>query len=389
MVEAQPFADTLASLNEWHLFREFVFSRTTFRPEPGKEVELADNLVWLGNILVAYQLKEREIISGSNSETEKRWFDKKILGNATRQIRDTVRYLKNHDEIELQNARGHRFQVTLAAIETIHKLIVYLPQEQLPAECRRIKHHRSRTVGLIHIICGSDYLGIVRTLLTPTEVADYLVIREELISRWPDDVLSVSEASLVGQYLSGELDARPSTAYLDYLRRLEHHADEWDMSGIIAKFPDRMTTDNRTAEYYPIVRELALLKRDELRQFKLRFQMSLDKARANAFAKPYRMAVPRTGCGFVFIPVTKDVLSRRQVALTNLTLAHKYDQRLLKCIGVSIADDTGPWFTAEWCYVECPWEQDSEMERLLKDNNPFRDVKEWVSTRYSFDAASR
>lgn len=386
MVEAQPFADALASLNEWHFFREFVFSRTTFRPVPEKELELADNLVWLGDILVAYQLKERELVRDANSDTEKRWFEKKILGNATRQIRDTVRYLQNFHSIELQNGRGHPSQLTLAAFHRIHKLIVYLPQNQLPAECRRIKHHISSTVGLIHIICGPDYLGIVRTLLTPAEVADYLIFREELITRWPDQVLPASEASLVGQYLSGDLDARPSTEYLEYLSRLEHHADEWDMSGIISKFPDRMTTGNSNAEYYPIVRELALLKRDELRQFKLRFQKSIKKARKNEFTKPYRMAVPRTGCGFVFIPVTKNLLPRRQVALTNLTLAHKYDLRLGKCVGVSIADDIKPWFTAEWCYVEFPWEQDSEMERLLKENNPFRDVKEHVASAYSFDA---
>jgi hypothetical protein len=197
-------------------------------------------------------------------------------------------------------------------------------------ECRAIKHHRSSTVGVIHVISGHDYLGIVHTLLTPAEVADYLAFREKLISRWPDDVLSVSETSLVGQYLSGDFEDRPSVEFSGYVKRLECHADKWDMSGIIAKFPDRVMTDNGPTEYYPIVKELSLLKRNELREFKQRFQISLERARADEFALPYRMAVPRTGCGFVVIPITKDLLPQRNIGLTNLTLGHKYDQRLSK-----------------------------------------------------------
>jgi hypothetical protein len=386
MTETRSFAAELASLNEWHFFREFVYSHTTFRPAPGQEVELADNLVSLGDILIAYQLKERELVQGATAHTEKRWFETKVLGNATRQVRDTDRYLRGHKSIDLQNARGHRAQVTFSSIAQFHKLVLYLPQPQLPAECRAIKHHRSSTVGVIHVISGHDYLGIVHTLLTPAEVADYLAFREKLISRWPDDVLSVSETSLVGQYLSGDFEDRPSVEFSGYVKRLECHADKWDMSGIIAKFPDRVTTDNGPTEYYPIVKELSLLKRNELREFKQRFQISLERARADEFALPYRMAVPRTGCGFVVIPITKDLLPQRNIGLTNLTLGHKYDQRLSKCIGVTIADDVKPWFTAEWCYIEFPWEKDSEMEEWLMTSKPFREVKHVESQRYSFDS---
>lgn len=385
MTGAPSFADELAALNEWHFFREFVYSRTNFQPVPGQEVELADNLVCLGDILIAYQIKEREQIEGSDARAERRWFESKVLGKATRQIRDTVKYLRDHEVIGLQNARGHRTHITLGSIRQLHKLVIYLPQHQLPAECRSVKHHCSSSVGVIHVISGHDYLGIMHSLLTPAEVGDYLSFRETLLLRWPDEIFSVSEASLVGQYLSGNFEDRPSTEYVGYINRLEHHADEWDMSGIVAKFPDRVTTDNAPTDYYPIVRELALLKRDELRQFKQRFQISLEKVRADEFARPYRMTVPRTGCGFVFIPITKALLPRRQVGLTNLTLGHKYDQRLSKCIGVSIADDIKPWFTAEWCYVEFPWQEALEMEQWLETSSPFREVKQVVSSRYSFD----
>jgi len=378
------FADELASLNEWHFFREFVYSRNTFRPMPGQEVELADNLVSLGALLVAYQLKERELVPGANADTEKRWFERKVLKQATRQVRDTVRYLNEVETIEVQNHRGHTFGVTFNTIQQFHKLVVYLPQTALPDEYRRIKHHRSRTVGVIHIMPAYDYLGIVRTLLTPGEVVEYLGFREELIDRWETAILAVPEPALVGQYLHGDSEVRPSMDFVDHLKQLEHRSQEWDISGIIEKFPDRVTTDNTPTDYYPIVRELALLKRNELREFKQRFQLSLEKARADTFTRPYRIAVPRTDCGFVFLPTTKEMLPHRRAGLMNFTLAHKYDQRLPKCIGVSIADDVDGWFTAEWCYMEFAWEEDLEMERLLKENNPFRDVKVAELPRYTY-----
>lgn len=384
-----PFADELAALNEWYFFREFTYSRNTFQPPSNQEVELADNLIWLGDLLIAYQLKEREVVPGANAETEKRWFVRKVLKLATRQVRDTLGYLNGTKRIEVQNHRSHTFGLEYAAVRHFHKLVVYLPQEPLPEEYRRIKHHRSLTAGVIHIIPANDYLGIVRTLLTPMEVVEYLGFREELIDRWETEVLEVPELALVGQYLHGNAEVPPSLEYLEYLQQLEHRAEEWDMSGVIAKFPDRVTTNNSPTDYYPIVRELAMLKRNELCEFKKRFELSVEKACADAFVLPYRIAIPRTGCGFVFVPLTKEFVQNRSAGLQNFTLVHKYDQRLSKCIGVSIADDTQGWFTAEWCYTEFPWQEDQEMESLIKTNNPFSDVKESELPRYTFRGTPR
>jgi hypothetical protein len=269
-------------------------------------------------------------------------------------------------------------------VSQFHKLVVYSPQLGLPEECRRIKHYRSRTAGAIHIISAHDYLGIIRTLLTPAEVAEYLSFRIELIERWELEILAVPETALVGQYILGDINATPSIEHVEYLTQLEHRAEEWDMSGVIAKFPDRITTDNAPTDYYPIVRELASLKRNELREFKKRFQLSIQKAREDVFVRPYRIAVPRTGCGFVFIPVTKEFVQHRRDGLQNFTLAHKYEMKLIRCIGLSIADDEQGWISVEWCYMEFPWEQNEEIESMLRTNNPFRDVNVSEVRRYTF-----
>lgn len=378
------FEDELSSLNEWYFFREFTYSKLNFRPISSQEVELADSIIWIGDLLIVYQLKERETQNVTTATAEKRWFEKKVLGLATRQVRDTLEYFKDKGNIEIQNHRGHTFCLDIQSINHLHKLIVYLPHVALTEGYRKLKHHRSRTAGIIHIISAGDYLGIVRTLLTPAEVADYLNFREELIDRWEPEIAAVPELALVGQYLKGDISVPPSIEFIKYLQHIDHQADEWDMSGIISKFMDKVTTDNKPTDYYSIVREIALLKRNELREFKKRFQLSIEKTRSNEFVRPYRLAIPRTNCGFVFIPMTKDTLPHRRNGLQNFTLAHKYELKLPKCIGVSIADDSDGWFTAEWCYVEFPWEKDIYLEQLLRDSYPFREVRQSELPRYTY-----
>lgn len=376
------FADQLAALNEWHFFREFTYSQTTFQPAPGQEVELADSLIWLGNALFAFQLKERMAEPGATADTEKRWFERKVLKQATKQMRDTVKYLQANNAIAVRNHRGHNFSLSFDSIRELHMLVVYLPDPALPADYLKVKFHRSRTAGLIHILPAHDYLGIVRTLLTPAEVTDYLNFRAELIDRWGDEVNEVPESALVGHYLGGDVEQPPAPAFAEQLARLHGTGEDWDMSGVIAMFPDRITTGAEPTDYYQVVRELALLRRGELREFKKRFTLSLEKARADELVLPYRMAIPRTGCGFVFVPVTKEFVTHRRVGLTNLTLAQKHDMKLAKCLGVSIADDENGWFTAEWCFVEFPWEENLEMDELLRTNSLFREVRITDLPRY-------
>lgn len=73
------FAASLAELNEWHFFKEFVYSKNTFSPTPQQELELADNVLWLGSLLVAFQLKERVAEKNTDADSEKKWLDRKSV----------------------------------------------------------------------------------------------------------------------------------------------------------------------------------------------------------------------------------------------------------------------------------------------------------------------
>jgi hypothetical protein len=382
-----PFEDEIASLNQAYFFREFTYSNTTFRrrgeSDTENEVELADSLLWLGNDLVIYQLKEREAPANTTPDQESSWFNRKVLGKGTKQVRDTLRYLESEASISLENHRGHRFNLSRSSIENIHKVVVFKPDPALPGELARKRFHESSTAGIIHLIHTTDYLAIIKILLTPVDFMDYLAHRERVIARWGDHVNSLPEQALVGHYIAEEMDVRPEIAHARELEVIEHRIDEWDLSGIIARYGDRIINTDNPTDYYRIVTLLAQMRRDELKEFKTRFVLSLQKARTNEFTHPYRVAFPRLDCGVVFVPLTDDLIPHRRVALLNLTMAHKYDQRLQRCIGLTFAPDGDEHYTVEWCLMDHPWEFDQRIEQRLVNDNPFRGMRSVKSRRYS------
>lgn len=372
----------LSKLNEHFFFGEFTYSKTTFKPTPTSEFELADSIILIDDLIVIFQLKERHAPSSPTEEGEEQWFKRKVIAKGASQVRDTLNFLATESRIQLENHRGHRVELETGTIRTVHKLVCYLPDKKLPKKCRRQKFYRSRTAGIIHLFDGSDYLGVVRALLTPSELSEYLDFREELIGRWGSLVNEVPEAALVGQYILGDADNPPSADFLDHLQRAGGVTDDWDISGIIKRFPDRITTPGSATDYYSIVTQLAKLKRNELREFKKRFELAIEKCRVGEFTCPYRISIPRTDCAFVFIPVEKALVHKRREGLLNLTLAAKYDAHMSKALGITFVPDEGDWYSVEWCYMEFPWEKDEELETMIKSANPFRSTKEVEIPRY-------
>jgi len=378
----------ISELNSNVFFREFSFTKNKFSPKPKEELEFADHVVWLDDLLLVFQCKERNIVE-TNSEDEGKWFNNNVIGKATKQIRNTLGYLRDYKKIHLTNDRNHIFNIATAKLKSIDKIVLYSANDALPLKCRNKKYHnsyhKSSSVGFIHIFHIEDYIGICETLVTPLEIHHYLSYRENLINQWKKETAHIPELALLGHFLYGDLSVEPSIESKKYLTALKDDRAEWDFTNIARLFGDRMTVTSDLQDYYEIITELAKFKRTDLKLFKERFELAKEKAMKNEFAIPYRIAIPKTGCGFVFIPITQDMIHRRTQLLSYLTLAHKYDQKLSKCIGLSISPDSDEFFYVEWRYIESPWAYDKEMDKLLSESFPFRPVQEHDVPTYIFD----
>jgi hypothetical protein len=85
------FETVFARSTAGFFLREFCFSSAKFVPPNRSEVELADFVIQLDDLLMIFQVKARDGAT-ADPERERSWFRDKVVKTATRQVRDTVTY---------------------------------------------------------------------------------------------------------------------------------------------------------------------------------------------------------------------------------------------------------------------------------------------------------
>lgn len=378
----------IAHLNRLAFWREFTFAQNKFSPLSGSELELADNLVWFGARAYILQLKEREEPT-NDPATERTWFQKKVMKKATSQIRDSLRFLDENQEIGITNERGHRFDIRRDALTHITKIVVYLPGPVLPEDCWQTRYHVSQTAGFIHIVAANDYLGILEKLRVPEDIARYFAYREEVAPSLKASGVELGEADIMGAFLSE--DELPTPQSHENLRYLLQDLDAFDLSSLLGNLHEHINRADRPYDYYRILQEFAQVPRSVWREVKLRFMKSLDAARDGQFTLPFRLTYPETDCTFMIAPLDPNLPATgpegekmRVTGLQNFTSAAMYLARSAKGIGILISRD-GEYFQIDWCLIDKPWQLDPGLEKRLSENNPFRAVSEKSIDSFLFE----
>ena len=378
------FEELLSNLNENVFLKEFTFSKNFFTPPNESEYELADNLIFLENFIFIYQCKERRSNSNViNNNVEKRWFESKILKKATRQIRDTISYFKRYSPIRLKNHRGHEFKINLDN-KKVFKIISY-DNQNLPIDCMRVNYHKSKHVGFIHILPIDNYFNVINTLYTPYEISEYFKFREKIILNNLSKDYFVDEISLLGQYLSGRLEDKPSKNYIKYFVCFKNDLGEFNLNPLLLKFGDRIygpSGDNK--DYYSILTEFSKLNRAYLKQIKGRVDCCLEKLFKDEIIIPTRVYNPETCCGFVVMTLPNSMIKGKRQYLENTTIAAKYELNYKKEIGILFVKD-GNDIIIDWCLIIGPNKKNETLETILKENNPFREVDIKKISRYNFN----
>ncbi len=351
-------------------------------------MELADAVVMMGDVLLIYQIKQRTEYDSGDEDAERRWFRSKVLRKATKQVRDTLRYLEEFDEILVSNERGRVFNLAARKFTEVIKSWFMGRLEPLPSDCGSIRHHVSETAGLVHIVEAKDYLEISRALRVPEEVVRYFRYRETVVTGF-SGCSKLPEAAIAGHFIGGDPKVSPTAESSGHLFRLVQDDEEWDLTPLLRGLRDNLSVPGISDDYYEILIQFSRLPRCMWRKIKERIRLCVETIRKGEFSMPYRVADPRTDCGFVFVPADSNISARpdwpeiRLHLLESFTLAHKYDQRLSKCIGVMIAKH-GEYFDIQWCLCSHPWVEDQEFQRRLDENFPFRPVKQGLVHGYKF-----
>lgn len=267
----------LAAFSEDIFFKEILYTDLHYTPEgENSEVELADLIVYLGDILLAVQLKERN--PGDNSgilEIEKRWLAKKGK-KAKEQIKATIAQIRSGKLTELKNNRKQRILID-KDVEIV-PLIVF-KNDVLYEYDHILKKHNEKGMD-VNCISMSDFEEICKVIVSPIEIIDYLFWRENMYLKsgkidtfifMDDDSFSIAnmedKETLPLSYLHQKygLDvAQDDNGYMqifsDYLHVLAEH----------------VVVESERNAYYDILLFLAHLDRNEIKAFVERIQRAAE-----------------------------------------------------------------------------------------------------------------
>lgn len=362
--------DYISNINSNIFFREFTFKKNTFKQNQSSEFELADNIVWLDDILLIFQIKEKENGDGDL----KKWFRNKVLNKAVKQIKDTHKYLATHEEIIIENEKGLKKNILESKHIIPNNIIIYSSHQEFAEEDRFQKFYRSSEVGLIHLFHTEDYYWICRYLITPAEVKEYLDFRERLYKKFETHLNSLPEQYVMGHFLNTLETDHLEARYIESLKTIKPDEASFDISYLIENF-DKNITHTNPMDYYPIIAEIAKLNRRELGEFKKRFIKAIEQCKEEDFVPPYRIYVPATDCAFIFIRLPEKLKNQWQIPLHKCSLVHKYESQAKKCVGVVVysADNQ---IGMQWLMADFEWSYDANMESLVEDtNSPLRKLK--------------
>ena len=97
----------LSPFSENYFYKELVYSDLKFIPTGGTEIELADLIINLEDIILAIQLKERnEKDRTQDKNIEEKWLKKKCK-KSKEQIKDTISYITS-EKVSFINAGGKK-----------------------------------------------------------------------------------------------------------------------------------------------------------------------------------------------------------------------------------------------------------------------------------------
>ncbi len=115
-------------------------------------------------------------------------------------MRDTLRFLGEHEQIRITNERGHAFDIRGAELSEITKLVVFLGGRALPEDCWQTRYYISRTAGFTHVLAAHDYLGILEKLRVPEDIRRYFAYREAVTPKLHDAGVIVDESDIMGAF---------------------------------------------------------------------------------------------------------------------------------------------------------------------------------------------
>lgn len=364
--------DFTAQQNANVFLRAFSFPTIQLPLGADDERILADRIVIMDGIGFIFQLMEREQKVASKAGDIEKWVTNSVVRRGVKQIQNTRDLLHSYLGLSLVNQFGHRDHISPRESELMVGVIVY----RVPAKSRAFRAARfkkNKSGGFVHILRDAEYFEITAHFITPAELNDYFGFRRDILINWDPTLSAVSEAALIGQFLSEDYSSTPDERF-ERAARSHGGPTACEFAFVLDSLATSIASQEgeyADTEGYEVLTELARLGRHELRALKQQVRLALESVRANRFELPHRIVSARTGCGFLILPLTSEFHDRTFFALESLSLASKYELDLEKQVGIGMWRES-EFVDIEWLFLNGRNLPDPYLDERLARGYPFR-----------------
>ena len=177
----------LSAFSEEFFFKDLLIDDSHFTPKNQSEIELADLIINLGDIIVVIQLKGREgNQSLKNIEEELKWLESKAK-KAKKQAKSSVTWIRSGKLPSFKNKSG--LAINLNPSAKIIPLVVF--ENKALKEYPHLLRKHSSSGENINCISFVDYQEMCKKLISPFEIVDYLEYRLNTIQKFdnPDIII--------------------------------------------------------------------------------------------------------------------------------------------------------------------------------------------------------
>lgn len=356
----------ITQINQNVFFKEFTFDKNDFIIDGHNKVELADNVLWLDDLMIVIQIKEKDLKGNSSVDD---WLKNKVFKKAKDQVKNTLKYLYDHKTISIANGHNENHILDIRKIVSIHSVIIY-KIDDWNKESEVAKKYITQDNRLIHFISFDDYIQVCRYIITPVELGQYLYFREKML-RNNMNIDELPEQYFLAHYFQNPINTTFNILYICNLNKICEKIiskeDEFYLGNFISHMRETLYAYGNERDYYFTVRELAKLNRGEMKLFKERLLAIIHGDPKSLPVLMKRFASDRTKCGFVLMKLNEDVKDTWSNALINFTYEFKYKWKLEKCIGLVVLKDN-EYYDFKWCYMEGKWAYDEEWEKRVEED---------------------
>lgn len=359
-------------INRKFYFDDFVLNNLYYWKD-GIKMEICDGLIEFDGIYLIIQIKERNENDDSNNE---KWIQQKVYKKAVSQIKNTIAIIKTIPNLIVEDMYGQKVEIN--PNNQILPIIIF--KNDNLNDYRKVYHSRSLDFN-INIFSLKDYSKMMNVLEMPIDIVNYLNIRMEMFQYGNFNILIDEMSDVWNSFANVENEQDIASCFLfKYVNNKEYNYSAIkDYLGIIQKYHSRSLNENN--KYKQILYRMLRLDRFGADCFIQRWIKSWEFAQKGILN--FSQHIVCKNCeetfGFLFVSSKKNIKEDCKGFYLYLSNLFVQQYSLDTAITLVCYYEGDEHYLVNWMMMSKPFENDTELQNILKKNNPWKHIKNFDS----------